>query len=56
MNADGSRNVAVDLSVGGTVPALKGIAIGALVGAVLLLIVGAAFIVPAVAIRRRADR
>ena len=36
MNADGSRNVAVDLSVGGTVPAVEGITIGALIGAVVL--------------------
>jgi nitrate reductase NapE component len=56
MNADGSPNIAADLSVGGTVPALERIAIGALVGAVLLLIIGTALIVPAVATRRGTDR
>jgi hypothetical protein len=56
MNADGSRNVAVDLSAGGTLPAVEGITIGAFIGAVLLLIIGTAFIVPTVVTRRRADR
>ena len=54
MNADGSQNVAVDLSVGGTVPAIEGITIGTLIGAVLLLIISAALIVPAFATRRDA--
>ncbi|MFD3402789.1 hypothetical protein ACFWUU_19035 [Kribbella sp. NPDC058693] len=54
MNADGSRNVAVDLSVGGTLPAVEGITVGALVGAVVLLIIGTAVIVAAVATRRDA--
>ncbi|WP_329003749.1 hypothetical protein OHA18_10435 [Kribbella sp. NBC_00709] len=56
MNADGSPNVAVDLSAGGTLPAVEGITIGALIGAVLLLTIGTALIVPTVVTRRRADR
>jgi hypothetical protein len=54
MNADGSRNVAVDLSVGGKLPAVEGITIGAFIGAVLLLIIGTAFIVAPLATRRDA--
>lgn len=54
MNADGSRNVAVDLSVGGTLPAVEGITIGALIGAVLLLIIGTAVIVATISTRRDA--
>ena len=54
MNADGSRNVAVDLSVGGTLPAVEGITAGSLVGAVVLLIIGTAAIVAAIVTRRDA--
>ena len=54
MNANSSRNVAVDLSVGGTLHALEGITIGALIGAVLLLIIGTAVIVATITIRRGA--
>ncbi|MEU4190726.1 hypothetical protein AB0E69_02415 [Kribbella sp. NPDC026611] len=51
MNADGSPNVDAELSLGATLPAVEGITIGALIGAVLLLIIAAALIVPAVANR-----
>jgi len=52
MNADGSQNVAVDLSVGGKLPAVEGITIGSFIGGVVLLIIGAALIVPAFTSRR----
>jgi hypothetical protein len=54
MNADGSQNVATELSMGGTVPAIEGITAGSLVGAVLMLLVATALIVPAFATRRDA--
>jgi hypothetical protein len=54
MNADGSQNVAAELSMGGTVPAIEGITAGSLVGAVLLLLVATALVVPAFATRRDA--
>ena len=52
MNADGSPNVDVDLSIGGTLPAVEGITIGALIGAVLLLIIATVLIVSTLATRR----
>ena len=51
MNADGSPNVATELSLGGTVPVVEGITVGSLVGAVLMLLVATALIVPAFATR-----
>jgi hypothetical protein len=54
MNADGSPNVAVELRVGGTLPAVEGVTTGALAGAVVLLIIGTAVIVAAIATRRDA--
>lgn len=56
MNADGSPNVDAELSLGATLPAVEGITIGSFIGAVLMLLIAAAFIVPAVALPRRADR
>ena len=47
MNADGSANVDVDLSAGGTLPAIEGITAGALVGSVVMLMIAAALIIPA---------
>lgn len=47
MNADGSPNVDVDLSAGGTLPVVEGITAGSLVGSVLMLMIAAAMIVPA---------
>jgi hypothetical protein len=52
MNADGTPNVDVDLSVGGTLPAVRAIAIGALIGSVVLLTIATALIVPAFATRK----
>jgi hypothetical protein len=52
MNADGSPKVDAELSVGGTVPAVEGITIGALIGAVLMLMIGSAVIVSTIATRR----
>ncbi|MFI5690688.1 hypothetical protein ACIA58_02520 [Kribbella sp. NPDC051586] len=49
MNADGSPNVDAELSMGATLPVVEGITIGSLIGGVLLLILAAACIVPAVA-------
>ncbi|MEU4286987.1 hypothetical protein AB0E63_02095 [Kribbella sp. NPDC026596] len=54
MNADGSRNVAAELSMGGTVPAVEGITVGSLVGAVLMLLIAAALVIPAFTTRRAA--
>jgi hypothetical protein len=48
MNADGSPNVDAELSMGATLPVVEGITIGSLIGGVVLLIMAAAFIVPAV--------
>ncbi|TCC37226.1 hypothetical protein [Kribbella sindirgiensis] len=45
MNADGSPKVDARLSVGGTLPAVEGVTIGALIGAVLLLLIGSAVVV-----------
>jgi hypothetical protein len=45
MNADGSPAVDVDLSVGGTLPAIQGITIAAFIAGGLLLLIGAAVIV-----------
>ena len=54
MNADGSRNVAAELSMGATVPVVGGITVGSLVGAVLMLLIATALIVAAFTIRRDA--
>lgn len=56
MNADGTPSVDVDLGVGGTLPAVRGIAIGALIGGVVLLIIATALIVPAFATRKPSAR
>jgi hypothetical protein len=48
MNADGSPNVDAEVSMSATLPVVEGITIGALIGGVLLLIIAAACIVPAV--------
>jgi hypothetical protein len=53
MNADGSRPVAVDLSVGVRLPHLRWVWIGLFVGAALALVVGALLVV--FAVRRRAS-
>jgi hypothetical protein len=52
MNADGSQKVDAELSVGGTLPAVEGITIGALIGAVLLLLIGSAVVVSTITTRR----
>ncbi|TCO49293.1 hypothetical protein EV646_103271 [Kribbella antiqua] len=54
MNADGSPGVDVDLSVGATLPAIRAISIGALIGSGVLLTIGTAMIVAAFATRRSA--
>lgn len=51
MNADASPNVDAELSLGGTLPVVEGITIGSLIGAVLMLLIAAAFIVPTIATR-----
>lgn len=52
MNADGSPKLDAELSVGGTLPAVEGITIGALIGAVLLLLLGSAIVVSTITTRR----
>ncbi|WP_327638116.1 hypothetical protein OHB24_07005 [Kribbella sp. NBC_00482] len=52
MNADGSQKVDAELSVGGTLPAVEGITIGALIGAALLLLIGSAVVVSTITTRR----
>ncbi|RZT20803.1 hypothetical protein EV649_3956 [Kribbella sp. VKM Ac-2569] len=52
MNADGSPKVDAELSVGGTLPAVEGITIGALIGAVLLLLIGSAVVISTITTRR----
>lgn len=54
MNADGTPNIDAELSLGATLPAVEGITIGSLIGGVLMLMITAAFIVPAVVRPRRA--
>jgi hypothetical protein len=52
MNADGAPAVDADLTLGGTLPAVEGITIGSLVGAVLMLLIGAAVIIATLTTRR----
>lgn len=56
MNADGAPNVDADMSVGGTLPAVEGIAVGSLIGGVVLLVLATALIVPAFANRQPPTR
>jgi len=53
MNADGSRGIAVDASVGATVPALRNVSIGLLAGGGVLLIVSLALLIGGAAHRKR---
>jgi hypothetical protein len=55
MNADGSPGVDVDLSVGGTLPAIRAVSIGAFIGSGVLLTIGTAMILVAFTTRRSAS-
>jgi hypothetical protein len=55
MNADGSRGVAVDASVGATVPALRNISIGLLIGGGVLFILSLGLLIGGVASRPKAS-
>lgn len=53
MNADGSPAMDVDVSVGGKLPAIQGIAVGALIGSALLLTIGTVVMISALGPSRR---
>ncbi len=53
MNADGSRNVAADVSIGATVPVLGGVMVGLLVAGGLLMLIGLGVLLAAVLTVRR---
>lgn len=53
MNADGSRNVAADVSIGATVPVLGGVMVGLLIAGGLLMLIGLGVLLTAVLTVRR---
>jgi hypothetical protein len=55
MNADGSPGVDADVSIGGTLPAIRAVSIGALIGSGVLLTIGTAMILVAFTTRRSAS-